>query len=149
MLRLQLARMGYYDFWSLHETLETPNVGAPPNVPLPPLEPPPPGTLEAMLGQVMNTPGALGMLAGGGMPMPQYTDPVTNRTFLMTPDSGQLLEIRQPVSITERLQAQALLGIGQVANPAGRKASGQSSPQMEEKSDGQGGSRSTITESDK
>ena len=35
MMRVQLARMGYYDFWSLHETLETPNVGAPPAHPAP------------------------------------------------------------------------------------------------------------------
>src|SRR4029450_12953674 len=37
MMRVQLARMGYYDFWSLHETLETPHVGrAPGRPPRPP-----------------------------------------------------------------------------------------------------------------
>ena len=32
---------------------------------------------------------------------------------------------------------------------AGRKASGQEAPEMEEKSDGEGGTRQTVTESDK
>ncbi|HEY6415603.1 MAG TPA: hypothetical protein VIX41_05185 [Acidimicrobiales bacterium] len=145
MMRVQLARMGYYDFWSLHETLETPNVGAPPAIPLPPLAPPPPGVLEGMLQQAMGLPNGLGMMAAGAMPLPQYTDPASQRTFALDPSSGQLLEIRVPVTVTERLQAQALLGIGQTVSPAGRKASGQAPPQQEEKSDG----RSTITESEK
>jgi hypothetical protein len=63
----------------------------------------------------------------------------------MDPATGQLLEIRSPTTIVERLQAQALLGIGMVANSAGRKASGQESPEMEQKSDG----RTTVTESSK
>jgi hypothetical protein len=146
MMRVQLARMGYYDFWSLHETLETPNVGAPPAIPLPPLEPPPPDVLMNMVGQVMNTPGAMGVMAAGGMPqMPEYTDPATKRTFTLDPVKGQILEVRIPVTVTERLQAQQTMGIGQTTSPAGRPASGQASPQMEEKSDG----RTTITESDK
>lgn len=148
MLRLQLARMGYYDFWSLHETLETPNVGAPPAVPLPPLEPPPPGVVEAMLGQLVNTPGAMQGVVAGAMGIPQYTDESTGRTFILEPQGGQLLELRLPVTVTERLQAQAMLGLGQTVSPAGRKASGQSPPQMEEKSDGEGGSRSTVSESE-
>lgn len=146
MMRFQLARMGYYDFWSLHETLETPNVGAPPAIPLPPLDQPPPGILEGMLQQLMANPGGLQAMAAGAMPsLPQYSDPVTGRTFTLDPASGQLLEIRIPTTVTERLQAQNSLGIGQTVNPAGRKASGQEAPQMEEKSDG----RTTITESQK
>ena len=84
----------------------------------------------------------------GQMPIPQYTDPASQRTFLLDP-SGQLMEIRVPTTITERLQAQALMGLGQAASPAGRKASGQEAPEMEEKSDGEGGTRQTVTESDK
>jgi hypothetical protein len=144
MMRFQLARMGYYDFWSLHETLETPNVGAPPAIPLPPLEPPPPNLLEMMLQQVLSQPqGAAALLAGQALP--QYTDPQTQRTFTLDVASGQILELRIPTTITERLQAQQLLGIGLTANPAGRKATGQAPPQQETKSDG----RSTVTESEK
>jgi hypothetical protein len=149
MLRLQLARMGYYDFWSLHETLETPNIGAPPKIPLPPLEAIPPGVLEQMMQQTLQS-GAQGlaMLQAGGAP-PQYTDPQTKRTFTLDLASGQLLELRIPNTVTERLIAQQLMGIGQTTNPAGRKASGQEPPKQETQSDGQGGSRSTIRESRK
>ena len=143
MMRVQLARQGYYDFWSLHETLETPNVGAPPAIPLPPLIPPPPTVMQGMMMQ-MSAPGVIQGLMGGMAP-PQFTDPTTNRTFTLDIQSGQLLELRIPTTVTERLQAQALLGIGQTVNPAGRKASGQAPPQTEEKSDG----RTTITESEK
>ena len=38
---------------------------------------------------------------------------------------------------------------GQTVNPAGRKATGQEAPQQEQKSDGAGGQRTTITESKK
>ena len=145
MMRVQLARQGYYDFWSLHETLETPNVGAPPAIPLPPMSPPPADVLPNMIAQVQNMPGAVGMMATGAMGVPQYTDPATNRTFTLDQASGQILEIRVPITVTERLQAQNTLGIGQTVSPAGRKASGQEPPQQEEKSDG----RSTITESSK
>jgi len=62
--------------------------------------------------------------------------------------SGQILEIRVPTTITERLQAQQLLGIGLVANSAGRKASGEAPPKMESKNDEPGG-RPTVTESRK
>jgi hypothetical protein len=57
---------------------------------------------------------------------------------------GAILEIRTPVTITERLQAQQMLGIGMTENPAGRKASGGSEPKLESKD---GGSRTTVTES--
>jgi hypothetical protein len=147
MMRVQLARMGYYDFWSLHETLETPNVGAPPAIPLPPISPPPPNVLPLMLQQVQQTPGALQAMATGMMAMPQYTDPASGRTFTIT-QTGQVMELRVPVTVTERLQAQSMLGIGQTENPAGRKASGQAPPQQEVKNDQPGG-RSTITESKK
>ncbi len=138
MMRFQLARMGYYDFWSLHETLETPNIGTPPAIPLPPLQPPSPEEIQqAMLQAGMN---ALGM-----PPLPGQTP----SKFIIDPASGQLLELRVPMTVTERLMAQQMLGIGMTENPAGRKASGQDAPQQETKSDGAGGQRSTITESSK
>jgi hypothetical protein len=145
MMRVQLSRMGYYDFWSLHETLETPNVGAPPAVPLPPLSPPPPDVMPQILQQVQQTPGAMQAMVAGAMPLPQYTDPASGRTFQMDPQSGQIMELRVPVTVTERLQAQAMMGIGQTVSPAGRKASGQEPPHQEEKSDG----RTTVSESKK
>jgi len=92
----------------------------------------------------MAQPGVInGLLAG--MAPPQFADPDSGRTFTLDVQSGQILEIRVPTTVTERLQAQALLGIGQTVSPVGRKASGQAPPQQEEKSDG----RTTITESDK
>ena len=59
---------------------------------------------------------------------------------------GSFLEMRSPVTITERLMAQQLLGIGMTQTPAGRKASGGDSPKVEDKD---GGSRTTVTESEK
>lgn len=142
MLYLQLARQGYVDAQTLAETLEIPNFGAFPAMPLPPLSPPPPGVELALIGQ-----GIQSVVAGG--PFPQYTDPVTQRTFVLDPASGQLMEIRTPVTVLERLAVQNQMGIGQVVSPAGRKASGGAPPSAEEKSDGEGGTRSTITESTK
>ena len=146
MTRLQLYRMGAYDFWSLHETLETPNVGAPPALPLPPLEVPPPTVGMALIGEIVK---AMQQAQLTGMPPtapPQYTDPNTNRTYTLDPATGQIMEIRIPNTVTERLMAQNVMGIGVAVNPAGRKASGQESPQIEEKD---GGSRTTVTESKK
>jgi hypothetical protein len=53
------------------------------------------------------------------------------------------------MTITERLQAQQMLGIGMTENPAGRKASGQAAPEQETKGTDDGGQRTTVTESDK
>lgn len=130
MLKLQLFREGIYDVWSLWDALEIGNAGAPPPIPLPPLKPVTMADVQAS------------QLAGEA----KYTvDPMT----------GQILEIRAPVTIVERMMAQQLLGIGQIAGPAGRdatgegdgqpgrKASGQAPPKLEQKSDG----RTTVTES--
>lgn len=124
MMNLQLARMGYLDFWSLHESLETPNVGTPPPIPLPPLQPPtnPQELVE-------------GLQTGRFLPDPQRP--------------GQFLEIRTPMTVTERLIAQQMMGIGMTENPSGRKASGQQSPSVEEKTDEQGAPRQTVSESPK
>lgn len=58
-----------------------------------------------------------------------------------------IMEIRVPTTISERLIAQAQMGIGMAASPAGRPASAQAPPTLEQKSDGQGGQRTTVTES--
>jgi hypothetical protein len=125
MIRLQLARGGMYDFWSLCESLEIPNIGAPPAIPLPPLTPIDP----VMIAQMAMQPGGAQAIAA------KYT---------MDPMTGQLLEIRVPQTVTERLIAQQQMGIGMSQSPAGRKASGQAAPEMETKSDG----RTTVTESE-
>ena len=143
MMRLQLFRMGAYDFWSMHETLETPNVGAPPAIPLPPLEPPPPTALIGLMGQMV-TMGAAAPGMGLQAP-PEFQDPDTGNRYTLDPASGQILQIRIPTTVTERLMAQNLMGIGVAVNPAGRKASGQEPPETETKSDG----RQTVTESNK
>lgn len=123
MMKFQLARAGYLDFWTLLEALEIGNVGAPPPIPLPPLVPPQdPNEVLAQLATPANPSGK----------------------YLLDPQSGQLLEIRQPVTITERLIAQNMLGIGLTASPAGRKAGGETSPRTEVKD---GGTRPVTTES--
>lgn len=121
MLRLQLARMGYYDFWSLMENMEIPNIGQPPAIPLPPRTPPDPQEVIASIQQ-------------------------QDGKFSFSPD-GALLELRVPETVTERLIAQQALGIGMTEGTTGRKASGQAPPKQEEKSDPEGGTRSTVTES--
>lgn len=120
MMDFQLARMGYLDIWTLMERLERPNMGAPPPIPLPPLKDPGPEELMA------------GLQMGRFIPNPQAP--------------GSVLEMRSPVTITERLMAQQMLGIGMTQNPAGRKASGDAPPKQESKD---GGTRTTTTESDK
>lgn len=141
MMTMQNFRMGVVDFWTYHEVMETPNVGAPPAIPLPPMQPPPPELLQMM------TQAALPAVLAG-MPPPPYTDPLTKKTYVLDPQSGQLLEIRVPTTIMERLIAQNQLGIGLVANSAGRKATGDAPPKVESKNDQPGG-RATVTESKK
>jgi hypothetical protein len=130
MMKFQLARMGYYDAWSLAEAMEIPNFGSPPPMPLPPMPPLKPeqtATPEALMLLLAQNPGK----------------------YIMDPASGQILEMRVPITVVERLQAQMMMGIGMTENPAGRKASGGDTPKQEEKSDGNGGTRTTTTESKK
>lgn len=141
MLRLQLARMGYYDFWSLMNDLEIPNVGTPPPMPLPPLEPPDPHVvMQDLMAQAGVTLGPNGEAIPNGQPQPP-------QKYLIDPNTGQLAELRTPQTITERLQAQQMMGIGMTQNPAGRKASGESPPQLEQKTDNVGAPRTTVSES--
>lgn len=141
MMAMQNFRMGVLDFWSYHEAMETPNVGAPPAIPLPPLQPISAQVQTVLVQQLM-------LNAQGGQPMAPLQDPTSGKTYTFDPASGQLLEIRIPSTIVERLQAQSLLGIGLVENSAGRKASGEAPPKMETKGDEPGG-RQTVTESKK
>ena len=120
MEAFQMARMGYMDFWTFHERMETPNIGEPPPMPLPALETPEPSEVGLLPGQAK---------------------------YFVDPTTGITMEIRKPSTVTERLMAQQQLGIGMTENPAGRKASGQAPPKMETKSDEVGAPRTTITES--
>jgi hypothetical protein len=122
MRNFQLYRMGCLDFWTLLESLEVPNVGPPPAIPLPPIVPPP------------SDPALIAQLIASGK-------------FVINPQTGQLNEVRVPFTIVERLMAMQQLGIGMVENSPGRKSSGQEPPKMEQKSDGAGGQRQTVTES--
>lgn len=140
LLDLQLARMGYLDFWTMMESLDRANVGSPPKIPLPPLQPPDPQEVQADLLQQMGMDPATG-LPTGAPPMPGK--------YSLDPMTGELRELRVPQTITERLLAQQILGIGATDNPAGRKASGGSAPQSETKTDENGAPRQTVTESSK
>lgn len=126
MMKLQLARSGMYDPWSLAEALEIPNYGSPPPIPLPPLNP---QLAQQEIQQAMASgdPAMIAALSTKYIPGPM----------------GEWLEIREPITVTERLMAQQMLGLGMTESPAGRKASGQEAPRMEQKSDG----RTTVTES--
>lgn len=138
MMKLQLARGGMYDVWSLAEALEIPNYGAPPAIPLPPLRP------ELAQQEVMA--GLMAQMQAAANPADvdaQQAAMAFTGKYTLDPMSGQWLEIRQPITVTERLIAQNMLGLGLTENPAGRKASGQAPPKQETKSDG----RTTMTES--
>lgn len=138
MLTLQLSRQGYVDWLTTMEILEYPNTGNYPAMPLPPLKP-----VDLAIQQQMMLHAALA-IQQGMQPMP-YVDPQTQDQYILDPMSGQVMQIRVPITILERLAAQAQLGIGMSVNPAGRKASGQEAPKQETKSDG----RQTTTESPK
>ena len=72
-------------------------------------------------------------------------DPTSGKTYLVDLIGGQILELRVPTTITERLQAQQLLGIGMVANAQGRKATNEEPPKTETKGDKPGGRTTTTT----
>lgn len=74
---------------------------------------------------------------------PKILLPVENQPPALAPGQMPAMELRDPRTVTERLMAMQQLGLGQAANPAGRKASGQEAPQMEMNSNG----NPTITES--
>jgi len=122
---LMLSRAGICDVWTLWEKLEIANGGRPPKMMLPAQEQPSdPAELEQI---------ALGMVPGKNL------DPMT----------GQVVELREPTTITERLQAQAMLGLGMNESPVGRKAAGAAGPEVQEKPMPGGGRRITMSEAPK
>lgn len=135
---LQQATMGYIDFWTFHEVFETPNVGAPPAIPLPPLQPIDPQIQMAIMLQTVQS------VASGQPPQP-FTDPQTKNQYVLDPISGQIMQLRVPYTITERLQAQQMLGIGMMANAQGRKATNEEPAHTETKGDEPGGRQTTST----
>ena len=138
---LQQATMGYVDFWTFHEAFETPNVGGPPAIPLPPLKPVDQETLLQMMA-------AAAQALQQGQPVPPPFTTQDGRQLVFDPASGQVLELRVPSTITERLQAQQLLGIGMMANAQGRKATHDQPVHDEVKGDEPGG-RHTMSTSKK
>lgn len=130
MLYLTLSREGLIDAQTLLETLEVPNVGSFPPMPLPPIQPP---TQQELIAGLIGDPTAIPPV------------PPTGK-YILGP-AGEILEVRQPLTILERLQAQAALGIGAAASDAGRPPTAQSEPHSEEKSDGKGGKRQVVSES--
>jgi hypothetical protein len=74
---------------------------------------------------------------------PKIPLPVAGQPVALAPGQMPAMELRDPRTVTERLMAMQQLGLGQSANPAGRKASGQEAPQIQQGSDG----NPTITES--
>lgn len=125
--------------------------GSPPPGGGPPQEPPQDGPPDE--GAEGQPPASDGGDAGAPPPPggPPAVDPLAQiaqlEALMQVP--GAILEIRMPITITERLMAQQMMGIGMTETPSGRKASGGSDPKLEEKSDGNGGKRQTITESSK
>ncbi len=131
MLYLTLAREGLVDMMTLLEVLEVQNVGTFPPIPLPPVGTPDPAdVLKSIAGDPTANP-----------PIPP------DGKYTIGPD-GQILELRQPLTIIERLQAQQLLGLTPAGPGQGRPPSAQTEPHGETKSDPDGGSRQVVSESD-
>lgn len=138
---LQQATMGYVDFWSFHEVFETPNVGAPPAIPLPPHEPITPELLQEIITLTVAN------FAQNPMMGPAPVAASNGKQYLLDPMSGQVMELRVPTTITERLMAQQMLGIGMMANAQGRKATNEEPAKTETKGDRPGGRQTTTTSS--
>jgi hypothetical protein len=131
MLYLTLAREGLCDILTLLEQLEVPNVGQFPPMPLPPLRPPDPADV-------------LASLQGGTTGVP----PDPNKPHYILGPDGNILELRQPITIIERLQAQQALGLSPAApaSDAGRPPTASAPPHGETKADPNGGSRTVVSE---
>lgn len=125
---MMMIRAGICDVWTFWEKMEVPNAGEPPMMMLPANPQPGPEVIQALTLDPMAIPG-----------------------MVLDPQSGQVLQFRKPLTITERLQAQMMLGLGLNDGPAGgnagRKASGQSSPGVEVQDNGDGTKRIKHTES--
>ena len=126
MKYLQLARAGWCDIWTLGKKLEIPEMGDPPPMMLPSTEPPPVDPMEIQ------------MIASGQVP-----------GKAMDPATGQIMVMRAPQTIPERLVAQMQLGLEMQVSAAGRKSSGQESPTIERQKTADGGERVKMRESSK
>lgn len=119
-----MMRAGICDIWTYWEKMEVPNAGEPPLMMLPMTNQPDQMTLQAI---------AAGQVPGS----------------MIDPQTGQAQQLRKPITITERLQAQTMLGLGMNTSSAGRKASGQTEPGVEVQDNGDGTKRVKMTESPK
>lgn len=119
-----MMRAGICDVWTYWEKLEIQNAGDPPMMWLP----------------MENQPSAeeLQQIQQGLVPGAQ-----------VDPMSGQAMIMRKPMTITERLQAQSMLGLGMNTSPVGRKASGQTTPSVDVQKGADGSQRIKMTESPK
>lgn len=139
-----MMRAGICDIWTYWEKMEIPNAGEPPDMPLP-MNPQPETDEEKM--QLMQ------LIQSGQAPK-----------LSLDPATGIFVEIRKPITITERLMAQMMMGLGMNAGPTGqtagggaggpagspgRKASAQSAPGVEVQDNGDGTKRVKMTESPK
>jgi hypothetical protein len=144
MQALQLAQMGLMDAVSLAEALGVPNYGSFPAIPLPPLTPPTPELTQLVMQSTLAAAPQIAL----GAPPPPVTDPQTGQQYVMDPMTGQLMELRVPVTVLERLQAQQQIGLGLVISAQGRKATNAAPAHTETKNDRPGG-RQTISTSQK
>lgn len=69
--------------------------------------------------------------------------PIAGQSTTLAPGQQPAMELREPRTVIEKLMAMQQLGLGQQANPAGRKASGQAPPSIQQGTNG----GTTITES--
>lgn len=118
-----MIRAGICDIWTYWEKMEIPNAGDPPDMPLPAIPQP-------------TDPAELEQIRAGAVPGMEL-DAAT----------GQVIQIRKPITITERLIAQMMLGIGMNQSPVGQKASGQSAPGVDVQKNSDGSQRIKMTES--
>jgi len=137
-----MMRAGICDIWTYWEKMEIPNAGEPPDMPLPMSPQPDPESPEAQ--QIL-----AGMVPGAEQDQ----------------QTGIFIQVRKPITITERLIAQQMMGLGMNASPTGqtqggggggqpagspgRKASAQSAPGVEVQDNGDGTKRVKMTESPK
>lgn len=141
---VQLTRMGMCDMWTLGKKLEVQEMGEPPKMLLPAQQDLPPEQMAAIV-------------QGLAPPPPGMQ---------LDPNTGQMMTMRVPQTIPERLMAQTQLGLMLQVGPAGatagqpgagppgsgqpgRKSSGQASPTIERQKTGDGGERIKIAEQDK
>ncbi len=121
---MMMMRAGVCDIWTFWEKMEVANGGDPPDMPLPMIPQPDPNSEQAQA------------IAAGMVPGAQ-----------LDPQTGIFIQVRKPITITERLIAQNMMGLGMNESPVGRKATAQSQPGVEVQDNGDGTKRVKMTES--